>query len=115
MFHHPSNESRQRHSDEQRGLYDRRQSDLIRFSVPEPIRAPRPTTTTLVHLDPRALGTKAERDAFADAMLQRERDYEEAMAGLPEQTLSPADLEQMAQADELQEGRSRRRSFPTNF
>lgn len=109
MFHHPSNESRQRHSDEQRGLYDRRQSDLIRFSVPEPVATP------IHHISPALLGSKADRDAFADAMLQRERDYEEAMRGLPEQTLSPADLEQMAQADELQEGRSRRRSSPTNF
>lgn len=109
MFHHPSNESRQRHSDEQRGLYDRRQSDLTRFAVPEPVATP------IHHISPALLGSKADRDAFADAMLQRERDYEEAMRGLPEPELSETDIEHMARDDEQAEARLRRRAFPVNF
>ena len=36
---------------------------------------PRPVTTAIRHVNPALLGTKADRDAFADSMLAQERQH----------------------------------------
>lgn len=47
------------------------------------MKSPQPINIPIVHVSPHLLGSKAERDAFADEMLRREREYEEAVADLP--------------------------------
>lgn len=70
------------------------------------LATPRAVTVPLRHLNPATLGTKQERDQFADAMLQREREYEESMAGLPEQPLTEDDVDELA--ERYTEGRRHR-------
>jgi hypothetical protein len=45
---------------------------------PRQIRSPRPVALAVRRLDSRLLGTPAERDAFADEQLERERQAEKA-------------------------------------
>lgn len=89
-----SNEALQRHTDDQRARHDNRHSDYPPFAMARRVETP------VRHVSPALLGAKAERDAFADQMLQRERDYQEAMEGLPEQRLTEADINRMAAMDD---------------
>jgi hypothetical protein len=62
---------------------------------------PRPISTPLANVNPALLsGDRSKVDAFADAMLQREREYQEAMADLPDAPLTPEDVNRLAAIDE---------------
>lgn len=78
--------------------------------------APRPITTAVVALNPALLsGDRSKLDAFADAMLARERDYQEAMAELPDAPLSESDVDRMGEDDERHTEGRQRRPFPVNI
>lgn len=63
-------------------------------------------TVPLRHLNPSTLGTKQERDQFADLMLAKEREYAESMAGVLEQPLTEEDVDELA--ERYTEGRRHR-------
>ena len=93
------NDDHRRHQAEQGEAHDRR-ARTREFSAPNEFVAPKRCVTVLRHLNAAALGTKAERDAFADAMLQKEREYQEGMAGLPDNKPTPTDINRMAAIDD---------------
>jgi hypothetical protein len=51
---------------------------------PRDLRAPRLVITAISRPNPALFGSREERDAFADLMLAKEREMNEAMADLPE-------------------------------
>lgn len=66
-------EQRQRETDRQAGLFYRHEMDKARFAEHSVvIHVPR-VVSEPVRVSPALLGTKAERDAFADRMLAAER------------------------------------------
>ena len=82
---------------------------------PPPITLPRYVLPPI--LPNRALlGGRAQLDAFADEMLAREREYEEAMRDLPENKPTPEDINRMAaiESEIRSEGRIMR-PFRQNF
>jgi hypothetical protein len=78
----------------------------------KPIIPPRLVVEPIRQINSALLGTKAERDAFADEMIRREDEYQQAMAGLPATPpLSDTKLRRLADADS--EKHREGRSWPT--
>jgi len=80
---------------------------------------PRPIVTPIQRPNAALLGSREERDAFADRQLEMERrqaEYDEAMAGLPENKLTPEDVNRLAgEFDERKSEGRISRPFRVNY